>query len=434
MRLKTAIAVFTVFSVAFVSLCFAQAREEKKSLTWVECVSLAQRNHPDLISAQESVKESQAGLDITASGQYPQVTADAGVSASKSRTRNDDTGVTTRKTSHSYSYGANARQLLFDGAKTANQVESGKENIIVALQSFRYSSADIRQRLRTAFITMLKAQELIKITQEIFEIRRGNLELITLRYQSGTEHRGALLSAQANSAQAEYEISQARRSLESARYQLIKELGTGKYEDISVTGDFSVSTRLDDDPDFNKIADEHPSVRKLIAQTRVATFGLKISEADFWPSMSLTGGANKTGAHWPPHNSDLSAGLSVSWPFLEGGLRQAQMAQSKSQLAQAQADQRSGRDGIVLALEQKWVALQNASENVAVQNKFLVAAEERAKIAEAQYSLGLLQFDNWTIIEDNLVSAKKAFIDAQANALLAEANWVMAKGETLEYN
>jgi outer membrane protein TolC len=63
-----------------------------------------------------------------------------------------------------------------------------------------------------------------------------------------------------------------------------------------------------------------------------------------------------------------------------------------------------------------------------------VAAEERAKIAEAQYSLGLLQFDNWTIIEDNLVSAKKAFIDAQANALLAEANWVMAKGETLEYN
>jgi outer membrane protein TolC len=324
--------------------------------------------------------------------------------------------------------------LIFDGAKTANQVESGKENIALALQSFRYSSADVRQRLRTAFITLLKAQELIKITQEIFDIRRSNLELITLKYQAGTEHRGALLSAQANSAQAEHEIAQARRSLESARYQLIKELGTGKYEDISVTGDFSVSAKLDDKPDFQEIADKHPSVQRLIAKTRVATLDLKISEADFWPSLSLTAGAHKAGAHWPPHNSDLSTGLSMSWPFWEGGLRKAQMAQSKSQLAQAQADQRSARDGIVLALEQKWVALQNASENVAVQKQFLAAAEERARIAEAQYSLGLLQFDNWTIIEDNLVSAKKMFIDAQANALLAEANWVMAKGETLEYN
>jgi outer membrane protein TolC len=417
-----------------VSLCFAQATEEKKPLTWLECVALAQKNHPDLISAQESVKVSQAGLDITESGQFPQVTASAGVSASKSRIRNDNTGGTTGKTSHSYSYGANARQLIFDGAKTANQVESGKENIALALQSFRYSSADVRQRLRTAFITLLKAQELIKITQEIFDIRRSNLELITLKYQAGTEHRGALLSAQANSAQAEHEIAQARRSLESARYQLIKELGTGKYEDISVTGDFSVSAKLDDKPDFQEIADKHPSVQRLIAKTRVATLDLKISEADFWPSLSLTAGAHKAGAHWPPHNSDLSTGLSMSWPFWEGGLRKAQMAQSKSQLAQAQADQRSARDGIVLALEQKWVALQNASENVAVQKQFLAAAEERARIAEAQYSLGLLQFDNWTIIEDNLVSAKKMFIDAQANALLAEANWVMAKGETLEYN
>jgi len=68
-----------------------------------------------------------------------------------------------------------------------------------------------------------------------------------------------------------------------------------------------------------------------------------------------------------------------------------------------------------------------------VQRKFLEAAQERARIAEAQYSLGLIQFDNWTIIEDDLVGTKKAFLDTQANALLAEANWISAKGETLEY-
>jgi outer membrane protein TolC len=84
-------------------------------------------------------------------------------------------------------------------------------------------------------------------------------------------------------------------------------------------------------------------------------------------------------------------------------------------------------------LEQTWAALQDAVDNVEVQRKSLIATEERSNIAQAQFSTGFISYDNWTIIEDNLVNAKSAFLDAQANALLAEANWVQAKGETLEY-
>jgi len=86
-----------------------------------------------------------------------------------------------------------------------------------------------------------------------------------------------------------------------------------------------------------------------------------------------------------------------------------------------------------LALEQNWTGFLDAIDNVKVQKKFLTAAIERARIAEGQYSLGLIQFDSWTIIEDSLVKAKKTFIDAEASALLAEAGWIEAKGETLEY-
>jgi len=66
-----------------------------------------------------------------------------------------------------------------------------------------------------------------------------------------------------------------------------------------------------------------------------------------------------------------------------------------------------------------------------VQGKFFEAARERAKITQAQYSTGLISFDNWTIIEDDLVNAKKSFLDVQADALIAEANWIQAKGGTL---
>ena len=63
----------------------------------------------------------------------------------------------------------------------------------------------------------------------------------------------------------------------------------------------------------------------------------------------------------------------------------------------------------------------------------LAANEERAKIAEAQYSTGFITYDNWSIIDNNLVQSKKSYLNAQAGALLAEAQWVSAKGVTLEY-
>ena len=68
-----------------------------------------------------------------------------------------------------------------------------------------------------------------------------------------------------------------------------------------------------------------------------------------------------------------------------------------------------------------------------VQKLNLTATEERSKISQAQYSIGLISFDNWTIIEDNLVTAKSAYLNAESAALLAEANWIQAKGETIEY-
>jgi len=126
-------------------------------------------------------------------------------------------------------------------------------------------------------------------------------------------------------------------------------------------------------------------------------------------------------------------GVSLSLPLFEGGLRGAQVAQARALVKQLEENQRSAWDAAVLVLQQSWATLQDTIENVSVQQKTLMATEERSKIAQAQYSIGFINFDNWTIIEDNLVIAKRNYLNAQAEALLAEAKWIQAKGEVLEY-
>jgi len=413
--------------ILFMLVCSGSVFAEE-ILNWQGCIKEAAKNHPDLIASGEEIKQSEASKQITASALFPQV--DASVNASTASTATNASKSTQADT---YNYGVSATQLFFDGAKTINNVKSAAEDIKAAKQSFRFTSATVRYRLRTAFIDLLRVQEMLRITQEIYNIRRENMELITLRYESGLEHKGALMTSEADLASAIYDISQAKRDVEVSQRSLIKEMGRTKLTPIAVEGDFKINDSAEIKPDFEAIVKNNPSVQQLIAQKNAAEFSLRSAYANFSPSLTGSAGANKNGSHWAPRGNQWNMGLALSMPIFEGGLRFAQVSQAKAYLNQLKENERSTRDSAVLTLEQTWAILQDAVENVGVQDKSLKATEERSKIAQAQYSTGFITFDNWIIIEDNLVKAKKAFLEAQANKLYAEASWIQAKGETLEY-
>lgn len=400
----------------------------QETLSWEDCVKEAAKNHPDLIAAGQEIKQSQATKRITASALYPQL--DSNLDASTQRAASNNAVATI---SDSYNYGLSATQLIFDGKKTINETKAAAENINASKQNFKYISATVRYRLRSAFIDLFKAQEMLRITQEIYEIRRSNLELIALRYESGLEHKGALLTAQADTADANYGIIQAQRNMEVARMKLTKEMGRPQLLPMAVKGDFEIKDDIKGRPDFAALSANNPSLKQIIAQKNAAEFSLRSTYGDFLPTLSGSAGANKNGTLWEPRGNQWNLGLSLSLPIFEGGLRFAQVDQAKAYLNQLKENERSTRDGIILSLEQTWSALLDAIQNVEVQKDYLIANQERSKIAQAQYSIGFITFDNWTIIEDNLVKAKKAYLDAQAGMLLAQASWIQAKGETLEY-
>jgi len=393
-------------------------------LTWNDCVKEAARNHPDLIAAQQGVVQQEASVSLAGSSRWPQFSAALGASntwSSKSGSGN------------SFSYGIAGSQLLFDGFKTANIVSAARQDVIAAKAGYRFTSAALRLRLRQAFINVLKAQKLAGLTQEIQKLRSNSLSLITLRYQSGMEHKGALLAAKANLAQADFDIDRARRGLESAQTALGKELGRDRFSPLRVKGSFEIAFASLTKPDMENIAGSDPSLQKIRSQKRSAGFSLKAEQGDFWPQLSLTGDVSRSDTHWMPEDQGSSAGLRVSWPVFEGGSRAATLTRSRSVYRQLEEQERSTGASVRLDLEQSWNAFVDAAGYVTVQQQYLLAAEERAKIAEQQYSVGLSTYNDWTIIEDGLVSSKKSFLDTQANAVLMQAAWIAATGETLEY-
>lgn len=395
------------------------------ALTWQECVRKTQENNPDLISAIEDVKQAVSDKDISLSIMGPQVDIDASAKRSK-------TGDSAR--SDTYAYNIASQQLLFDGFKTASEVTKAEKTVLARQYNYAVVSSNIRLDLRSAFVELMRAQDLVGITRSIAERRKHNLELVNLRYESGRENRGSLLTADADLAQAEFEIAQAKRNITLSRRNLSKAVGFSRMRPWLAEGKFMLSKGYQDKPDLDLLAETTPFISELIYKKEASRYNLNSKEADFFPKVYANGSIGKTYDTWPPRNNKWSAGMSVSLPIFEGGSRIAAVSKASSQLNQAEADERSGRDSVLATLERAWKDLKDAIADVSVQKKFLMADEERAKITRAQYAIGLASFNDWIIIEDNLVRSKKAYLNAQADMLYAEAYWIQAIGGTLEYD
>jgi len=413
---------FLIMFLLFLSVPLIEARAEE-ILTWEDCVKEAKKNHPDLLSAKEKLNQTKANKAITRSNLLPQISSSVSGRTSKTAGENG---------TDSYSYGITGKQTLFDGFKTFSDLAAASKNIESAQYNYQVTSSDIRLSLRTAFVELLRAQELLQITEDIATRRKQNVELVRLRYEVGREHKGSLLTAQANLAQAEFEVAQARRNIDLAERRLTKELGRTEMVPVRAKGDFEIKYSYQEKPDFERLSQNTPFMQGLIAKKEAARLGSKSAKANLFPQISANASTGGSASHWPPDRNEWSVGVGLSLPLFEGGSRTAEISRANAAFKQAEADERSGRDSVILTLEDTWIGLQDAIDRIKVQQKFVEATEERAKIAQAQYSTGLISFDDWTIIEDGLVTAKKSFLDVQANALIAEANWIQATGGMLD--
>ncbi|NTW52652.1 MAG: TolC family protein [Chlorobiaceae bacterium] len=420
-RLRSALFLFVLMAAPGISSAKALPVE---TLDWNQCLTETAAHHPDLQSAAQSVFQAQAQRDIVKGGLLPSVSASLGGDRSVSNIR---------APIGSWSYGLNASQLLFDGAKTCNLVNAASESIKASRYSMNKVSSSTRLALRTAFVQLMTAQRQVALAAEIAEKRRQNLRLIGLLYQSGTENIGSKSKANADLAAAEFEVAQAKRGLELAQVVLSTELGRENFRPIRASGQFVASEQTGKLPDFDTIVHENPVYLNLVAQKESSRFNLLAAGSAFMPTVSVSSGmGNSSFSQLPPDRTDWQVGVNVAVPIFQGGSGKATVAKARSVLNQLSYDEKSIFFSLMRSLQLAWKNFIDASDYVVVQKKYLDAATERARIADAQYSSGLVTFNEWTIIEDNLVNAKKSFLNAQSNLLITEANWIQAKGGTLE--
>ncbi|MDD5678197.1 MAG: TolC family protein [Kiritimatiellae bacterium] len=404
------------------ALLSSAAHAAEPPVTWDDCVGELIRNNPQLSAAGAAVEKARTDVKGNYSPFLPQISASGSIGKSNTEL---DTGY---QDSTSYQAGLSAYLNLFSGFGNVATLRRSQALLKIAEINLQATKAALSAALTQSFARLLYAQDFVRVSEIIANRRKENVNLVEMRFEAGRENKGSDLRSKAYFRQARFEVTQAQRGLKTAQQQMAATLGRHEIGILAVTGNWD-SVDLPQGPDINALALQTPDYRNAETQVRAAREGVRIAYSDFYPSWSVNGAIGRSDDDsLIPKNDQWSVSTAISFPLFVGGQHWYAARGAKADQRKAEDTLLDTRNQMVSTLEDRFTAWQNAVEQIEVQNEFLRAAEVRSEIARAQYQNGLLSFEDWDLIENDLIDKQKSMLASRRDAMLARSAWEKALG------
>lgn len=392
------------------------------TLTVEEAAREALARNPELIAAREELAAAENRLSAARGDWAPTLSAAASLDKSGSDGPFMEAGPWDN------SAALTLRQNLFDGLKTLAGVESARARRDAAGARRDGATARILEALRLGHTDLLYAQENERLARTIAERRRDNRDLVGLRFDGGREHKGSYLRIQAAHTQALYDVNRAVRDVFLARGVLARVLGRELDVPLVATGTFARPAPPAAPPTIDA-ASETPAVRAADADRRAARAAVANARGSLRPSLDATLSQQWSGEDGRFPDAVWRGGFSLSWTLFSGGSRRADERAAWADQRAAEAALVNARRAAHETLRSAWVDHHNAHQALDVRAEFLKAAQVRAEIARGQYTSGLLAFEDWDLIENDLIESEKQALLARRTAARAAAAWDRAQGK-----
>lgn len=406
--------------------------ETEEVLTFEDCRREAGTNNPDLIAAQELVNRAKADYKRSYADFFPQISASLGYTAANSAILGPQSldSPTNQGIQQQISVGPVFQENLFSGFKNIGALQKSRADITAAEANLDAVKAQISFDLKTSFYKLLYQQKLAQLNENIFQRRKQNLKLVELRFEVGRENKGSYMRNDAFASQAAFDVLQTRQNIQAAISELAKVLGRNNpgAAPIYVKGDFKVNPPLLT-PDFEALTAQSPIQLQAKAESDSAKSTVRVTKSLLYPSVDTTASFARIRNNFETDLERWSAGANISYPFLGLGRSYYDIQSAKANHRRSLELLRSSKNQIYADLKRAHADFLNAIEGLKVQEKFVKAAETRAEIGRSQYANGLLSFQDWDILENDLINSQKTFLSSLNNLVLAEAAWERTQGK-----
>ena len=410
--------------LAWVVLIQSAQAFAQKAISYNEAVEIAAKDN-NQIKAQEHYLESSIALKKAQKATFL---------PSLSGTLSFDKGHTTllkggsETDSKNFNGSLNLRYNLFNGFNDIANYNIANLKIETQEATLSEIKSQISFDLNSALANYFYAKNSLSMSKDIQNRREDNLEMVELRFTSGRENKGSVLLSKAYLEQARLDLLKAENAYRTSTTYIRKVLNLSDDLEFVIT-DAPPVKAINDNPNFDAIIEKTPTIKKYLASLETSKENVSIAKSNFLPSWDLNASLGKNGEDFfPDDTKKWTVGTSLTWSFFDGG-KDFHSTNSAALLKRASERELENQFlDLKKILKDAYTAYQEAQRSVIVSKSFLDAAVIRAEISRSKYNNGLATFDDWDIIENDLITKQRDYIQKNRDQIIAQANWERAQG------
>ena len=406
MRTTTGVSTMLLLVTLVVAAPALPARaQEAPAMTIQQAVAAALEQNPQVKVAAAAVRSADARLTASRAVLAPTVSASASVGSSGN----------SGNTSSSSQAGVNASYTLYDGGVRSAQIRQAEANAESARQALAATQAAVAADTATAYMNVVTAEALVAVREQALEQARTQLNAAQAGVRAGTVPQSDVVRAESQVATAEFNLIDARGTVETQRSALLVFLNRPAGSGISVTQPGAVPAMNVTAAQAAAAALQRPEVKQAESDVRAAEAGLQATAAQGGVSVSVDAGYGMSIVSAGGNGGSWSTGIAASVPLFDGGRRAAEVEAARASL-----------DGATVQLAQIRLQMQHQAQQALTQfttslarataaEKAAEAAREAFRAAQGRYTAGVGTVVEVETARTDLVSAEVALRQAQSD-------------------
>ncbi|NOZ68446.1 MAG: TolC family protein [Deferribacteres bacterium] len=315
---------------------------------------------------------------------------------------------------------------------------SGREltALRIAKQGIKQSLLELNAAKEEYLFSVASSYYNVLKSKKALEIARANVQRLTkhrdaarTRLEVGKATKTALLRAEAQLAGAQSELIRAENNLRLAKSVLARTAGiSGEYDLREPDSDGTTTVHEEElklligdcrmavlDCLKERALSERPEIKGLRIQRQIAEDRVRYARGAYWPRLSIEGVYYRQ-ENEPSTSLELKeriyGALKLEFPFFEGGLRVAEVAEAKARLRQAEHSLSDLKQSISVEVENSYLNLLAESAVISRLKAEAAYARDNYNAVSKQFLYGLA--DSVAVMDANtlLITAERQLANA----------------------
>jgi outer membrane protein len=397
--------------VLLVALCLSGI-SPAQTVSLKDAVSLALKNHPQVMAAQSEVGVGNQEVVETRASYFPTLNGDITGSQGNRDARIGAGDLSDSRLFNRFGQGIEVSQLVTDSGRTNNLVASSRLHAQATAQDLQATRYGVVLAVNRAYYNVLHAQALVKVAQQTVAVRQLLADQVTSLANNKLRSQLDVSFADVNVSQANLLLLRAQSAVDEAYAELARAMGS----------DQPVQYQLSDEPlppsppakPDDLIAQAYTNRPELSSLRLSRESAEKFYEAEkdlSRPTVNLVAVAgvipyiNAEGTTPIPHEYE-GAAVNVSIPILNGHLFGARREAARYRAQEAEQHLRDQQERVARDVRVSWAGAMTAFQRIDVTAQFLRQASLGVQLAQGRYDLGLASIIELTQAQLNQTQAE----------------------------